>query len=128
MHWSAAPEHRAAFTAHQRERRWQRIRAEMERQRLDVLVVLPQWLVDDALYVASQSGAVIFPREGEPMLLIGGEGSNLAIASDRGPPQRHAPRLDPRGVRRGLCHLLDGHAHPRGGSAGRGRGRDCRPG
>jgi Xaa-Pro dipeptidase len=54
----------------------------MERQRLDLLVVLPQWLFDDALYVANQSGAVIFPRDPEPTLLIGGEGSKVAIASD----------------------------------------------
>ncbi|MBV8714763.1 MAG: M24 family metallopeptidase, partial [Chloroflexi bacterium] len=49
---------------------------------LDLLVVLPQWLIDDALYVANQSGAVVFPLTGEPTLIIGGEGSNVATAAD----------------------------------------------
>ncbi|MBV8715963.1 MAG: hypothetical protein JOZ65_12950, partial [Chloroflexi bacterium] len=80
MHWSSSPEHRAVFTAHERERRWERIRQGMDAVGLDLLVVLPQWLIDDALYVANQSGAVVFPLTGEPTLIIGGEGSNVATA------------------------------------------------
>jgi Xaa-Pro aminopeptidase len=82
MHWSSSPEHRAVFTAHERDRRWERIRAEMDARGIDVLVVLPQWLVDDALYVANQSGAVVFPLKGDPILIIGGEGSNVAAQAE----------------------------------------------
>ncbi|MBV9329747.1 MAG: M24 family metallopeptidase [Chloroflexi bacterium] len=82
MHWSSSPANRATFTAHERERRWRRLREEMDRQGIDVLVVLPQWLIDDALYVANQSGAVVFPLTGEPTLIIGGEGSNVATAAE----------------------------------------------
>jgi hypothetical protein len=101
MHWSSSPDHRAVFTAHERERRRERIRAEMDRQAIDVLVVLPQWLIDDALYVANQSGAVAFPLRGEPTLIIGGEGSNVAPGAEGWIADRHLARFHTGAVWRG---------------------------
>ena len=92
MHWSSSPENRYPFTLAERDRRWQRLRDEMARQRVDLLVVLPQWSEEDALYVANQFGVVFFPLEGDPSLIIGGEASNLQVSFDSWIRQRLAVR------------------------------------
>jgi Xaa-Pro dipeptidase len=82
LHWSSAPENRRGFDLAERDRRWHKVRHEMAARGIDLLIALPQWMSEDALYLAGQVGIVIFPLEGEPSLLIGGEGSNRAVASD----------------------------------------------
>jgi Xaa-Pro dipeptidase len=89
MHWSSSPVNRHPFSLAERDRRWKRVREEMARRQVDLLVVLPQWSEEDALYLANQFGIVFFPVEGEPSLIIGGEASNLQVSfeswiADRG--------------------------------------------
>jgi Xaa-Pro aminopeptidase len=79
MHWSEAPGARG-FPIEERDRRWQRTRELMAERSLDVLLAFPQWYGGDALYLANQNGFVYFPLEGEPVIVIGGEDSNRAIA------------------------------------------------
>jgi Xaa-Pro dipeptidase len=67
------------FTLAERDRRWTRIRGLMAEQAIDVLVIPNEWLTSDSLYIADTTGVTIFPREGEPTLIVGGEASNLAI-------------------------------------------------
>lgn len=57
------------FTLDERDRRWARIRELMGQQGVDILIVFPQWMAGDALYVANRTGAVIFPAVGDPMLI-----------------------------------------------------------
>ena len=82
MHWSSSPTLRSGFTTEERDRRWTRVRESMRTAGVDLLVVLSQWMPEDALYLANQSGAVLFPLEGEPALIVGGEGSNRALTGD----------------------------------------------
>ncbi|HEX6513386.1 MAG TPA: M24 family metallopeptidase [Chloroflexota bacterium] len=82
MHWSSSPDNRRGFTMEERDRRWKAVREQMVTHGVDVLMALPQWLSEDAMYLANQVGVVIFPLEGEPSLIVGGEGSNRAVASD----------------------------------------------
>ncbi len=49
---------------------------------VDLLLVVSQWMAEDALYLANQNGAVVFPLEGEPALIVGGEGSNRALTGE----------------------------------------------
>jgi Xaa-Pro dipeptidase len=79
MHWSASPDTPPGFTLRERDRRWRRLRELMAAQHVDLLLVFPQWMVEDALYVANIAGVVIFPLAGEPTLIIGGEDSNLIV-------------------------------------------------
>ncbi|MBV9119126.1 MAG: aminopeptidase P family protein [Chloroflexi bacterium] len=81
MHWSSSPENRHPFTHQERDRRWRRLREEMAKEHVDVLVVLPQWSEEDALYTANQWGIVILPLEREPALVIGGESSAMQVRS-----------------------------------------------
>ncbi|MBV9325324.1 MAG: aminopeptidase P family protein [Chloroflexi bacterium] len=81
MHWSHAGG-AARFTSHERDRRWQRIRSAMERQGIDWLLVFPQWQEADALYIANITGVTLFPLQGEPILVLGGEDSNLAVTRE----------------------------------------------
>jgi len=82
MHWSSSPENRHGFTVEERDHRWTRVRQLMAKQGVDLLIALPQWLQEDSLYLANEVGVVLFPLEGEPSLIIGGEGSNRAVAAD----------------------------------------------
>jgi Xaa-Pro aminopeptidase len=82
MHWSSSPSLRTGFTTEERDRRWKRVRDSMARAHVDLLVVLSQWMAEDALYLANQNGAVVFPLEGEPALIVGGEGSNRALTGE----------------------------------------------
>ncbi|WP_286274922.1 M24 family metallopeptidase [Mycobacterium antarcticum] len=76
----SAPGDAPAFDTAERDRRWGRIRKEMAEQGIDLLVVLPESNADDVLYVAQEMGAVLFPLDGDPWIVIGGEDSNLAVA------------------------------------------------
>src|SRR5215510_14199706 len=63
----------------ERDRRWELMREAMAAQDIDVLIVLPQWMAGDSRYVANEPGAVVFPAEGEPWIVIGGEDSHLHV-------------------------------------------------
>ena len=82
MHWSSSPTLRSAFSVEERDRRWRRVREEMVKANVDLLLVLSQWMAEDALYLANQTGAVVFPLDGEPALIVGGEGSNRALSGE----------------------------------------------
>lgn len=73
------PINEPAFTLPERDRRWATLRSLMDEAGVDVLIVLPGWLASDALYIADTAGATIFPRDGEPTLILGGEASHYAI-------------------------------------------------
>ncbi len=73
------PINEPAFTLEERDRRWAAIRSLMEEASIDVLIVLPGWMVSDALYIADAPGVTIFPREEEPTLILGGEASHYAV-------------------------------------------------
>jgi Xaa-Pro dipeptidase len=79
MYGVPQPLHEPAFSLAERDRRWAVIRTLMEERGLDVIVVLPEWLTSDAMYIADTHGVTIFPREDEPTLILGGEASNLAV-------------------------------------------------
>lgn len=66
------------FSKTERDRRWARVRELMADQGVELLIVLPQWIDSDALYIADTPGATIFPLEGDPTLILGGESSNYA--------------------------------------------------
>jgi Xaa-Pro aminopeptidase len=51
----------------------------MEEHNVDVLIVCPEWITSDSLYIADTHGVTILPRDGEPTLILGGEASNLAV-------------------------------------------------
>jgi len=57
------------FSIAERDRRWVRVRELMGDQGLDALIAFPQWMAGDCLYLADRAGAVIFPLEGDPILL-----------------------------------------------------------
>src|SRR6516164_10547203 len=60
-----------AFTRTERDRRWAALRTGMTNADVDVLVVLPHdAFMGDVLFVANRVGAVVFPRDGEPTLLL----------------------------------------------------------
>ncbi|MBV9119425.1 MAG: aminopeptidase P family protein [Chloroflexi bacterium] len=82
MHWSSSPENRRGLDIQERDHRWKKIRQEMSKLGVDILVTMPQWMGEDSLYLAGEAGIVIFPLEGEPALLIGGEGSNRFLKQD----------------------------------------------
>ena len=67
------------FTLAERDRRWAVIRELMGERQLEVLIVLPEWHNADTLYIADTQGVTIFPRDGEPTLILGGEASNIAV-------------------------------------------------
>ena len=71
------------FTIEERDRRWQVVRTLMDAQGIDLLLLFPQFVPGDAVWIANQPGAVIFPRDGEPQILLGGEDS--AIERERPP-------------------------------------------
>ena len=79
MHWASSPELEQYFTTEERDRRWARIREAMDARGIDLLVALPQWMVEDSLYLANETGAVLFPLVGDPAIIIGGEGSDRAV-------------------------------------------------
>lgn len=57
-----------SFSMQERDRRWTRIRELMAQQRVELLVVFPQWMAGDSRYLAQETGAVVFPLAGEPTL------------------------------------------------------------
>src|SRR5262249_10670579 len=60
-----------AFSRAERDRRWAAVRAGMADARVDVLVVLPHdAFMGDVLFVANRVGAVVFPIDGDPTLLL----------------------------------------------------------
>lgn len=69
-----------ALASHEeRDRRWARVRAAMAAERIDLLVAIPQAVPADVHYLAAEHGAVLFPLEGEPEIILGGEDSHLAV-------------------------------------------------
>jgi Xaa-Pro dipeptidase len=73
-----------SYDLDERDRRWRRVRAGMEEHGIDLLIVLPENVVPsdatDVRYLAEEAGAVLFPLEGDPWIVIGGEDSHLAVA------------------------------------------------
>jgi Xaa-Pro aminopeptidase len=67
------------FSLDERDRRWARVRAEMDGRGIDLLVVLPQAIPTDVLWLAQELGAVLFPSESHPWIVLGGEDSHLAV-------------------------------------------------
>ncbi|WP_344859768.1 M24 family metallopeptidase [Amycolatopsis ultiminotia] len=59
--------------------RWARVRNEMRKRDIDLLIALPESNSTDVHYLANEQGAVLFPLAGEPSILLGGEDSNLAV-------------------------------------------------
>jgi Xaa-Pro dipeptidase len=72
------PIHDPMFSTSERDRRWSRLRELMDDDGVELLIVLPQWIDADAMYIADNAGVTIFPADGEPILLLGGESSNDA--------------------------------------------------
>jgi Xaa-Pro aminopeptidase len=73
------PVNEPMFTLHERDRRWARLRELMDRDGVDLLIVLPESITSDALYIADTAGVTIFRRDGDPILVLGGESSNYAV-------------------------------------------------
>jgi Xaa-Pro dipeptidase len=71
------------FSEQEKERRWAVLRTLMDESDVDLLIVFPQYLATDALWISGQPGAVLFPRDGAPQILLGGE--DVAIERDRPP-------------------------------------------
>lgn len=67
------------FSTTERDRRWTRLRELMADVGVELLIVLPQWINSDSLYIADTEGVTIFPLEGDPILILGGESSNYAV-------------------------------------------------
>jgi Xaa-Pro dipeptidase len=67
------------FSHAERDRRWARLRELMSDEGVELLIVLPQWITSDSFYVADTAGVTIFPLDGDPILILGGEHSNHAI-------------------------------------------------
>src|ERR1700752_337920 len=61
----------------ERDRRWGLTRSLMEDAGVDLLLVFPIWIAMDAMWLAGQPGAVIFPRGSEPTIFLGGEDTVL---------------------------------------------------
>ena len=55
------------------------VRSGMSEHNLDLLIVLPEFSPIDARYLARENGAVLFPLDGDPWILLGGEDSDLAV-------------------------------------------------
>ncbi|TCN44191.1 Xaa-Pro aminopeptidase [Kribbella orskensis] len=68
-----------SYDLDERDLRWGRVRAAMGEQGIDLLIVLPESDATDARYLAQEAGAVLFPLEGDPWIVIGGEDSHLAL-------------------------------------------------
>ncbi|MEZ0353738.1 M24 family metallopeptidase [Mycobacterium sp. pR1184] len=51
----------------------------MAQEGVELLIVLPQWINSDALYVADTEGVTLLPLSGDPVLILGGESSNYAV-------------------------------------------------
>jgi Xaa-Pro aminopeptidase len=60
---------RPGFTLQERDRRWERVRELMDQQGVNVLLAFPRWMPGDALFLANQAAAVVFPRQGDPALI-----------------------------------------------------------
>ncbi|MEB3980051.1 M24 family metallopeptidase [Mycobacterium sp. 663a-19] len=56
----------------------------MDDSGVDLLIVFPAFLPADAMWIAGQPGAVLFPRDGEPRILLGGEDAALEITRPPG--------------------------------------------
>lgn len=74
-----APINEPMFSLEERDRRWERLRQLMSEASVEVLIVLPQWITSDSLYIADTVGVTIFPVDGDPILILGGEHSNYAV-------------------------------------------------
>ncbi|QFG21318.1 M24 family metallopeptidase [Actinomadura sp. WMMB 499] len=76
----------------ERDRRWARVRTGMAERGIDLLIALPENVVSmdaiDARYLAEEVGAVLFPLEGDPRILVGGEDSHLAMGREAWIEQR----------------------------------------
>lgn len=72
----------------ERDRRWERVRAAMEEHGIDLLIALPEPSAIDVRYLAQEGGAVLFPLEGDPWIIVGGEDSHLAVAREAWIEQR----------------------------------------
>src|SRR6266571_3882363 len=66
------------FSLGERDRRWARLRELMDQDGIDLLIVLPESITSDSLYIADTAGVTVFPRDGDPVLILGGESSNYA--------------------------------------------------
>lgn len=73
------PIYEPMFSKAERDRRWACLRELMDAEGVELLVVLPQWLDSDAMYVADNAGITIFPLSGDPILILGGESSSDAV-------------------------------------------------
>lgn len=73
------PINEPVFSKAERDRRWERLRVLMDAEGVELLVVLPQWLDSDAMYVADNAGVTLFPITGDPILILGGESSSDAV-------------------------------------------------
>ena len=75
----------------ERDRRWGRVRGGMTERGIDLLLVLPESNPIDVLYLSGgEQGAVLFPVDGDPWILLGGEDSNLAVDRDGWITQRES--------------------------------------
>ena len=74
-----APINEPMFSLEERDRRWARLRELMSEDGVELLIVLPEWINSDALYIADTAGVTIFPLDGDPVLILGGEHSNYAV-------------------------------------------------
>lgn len=72
------PVNEPTFSHAERDRRWACLRELMAADGVELLIVLPQWINSDALYVADNEGVTLLPLEGDPILILGGESSNYA--------------------------------------------------
>jgi len=78
------------FSRAERDRRWASLRTLMAAEQVEVLVVLPQWIDSDAMYIADNAGATVFPIDGDPILLLGGESSGDAVSVPQWIDDRHS--------------------------------------
>lgn len=72
------PVNEPMFSLDERDRRWARLRELMDEDGVDLLIVLPESITSDSLYIADTAGVTLFPRDGDPVLILGGESSNYA--------------------------------------------------
>jgi Xaa-Pro dipeptidase len=73
------PVNEPMFSRAERDRRWTRLRELMDEDGVELLIVLPESITSDSLYIADTAGVTIFPRDGDPILILGGESSNFAV-------------------------------------------------
>ena len=75
----------------ERDRRWGRVRTGMAERGVDLLIVLPQSDPTDVLYLSGgEQGAIVFPIDADPWILLGGEDSNLAVEREGWISQRES--------------------------------------